>query len=253
MACSRIARLTGLAMLTLVAVISAAHAQSTVGTVTQLQGTANVQRAGATLAVALNLPVMLHDKIATDINSSLTISLVDNSSLQLGASSTLTIDESMLVSGVGAPTKVGLLGGQLQSIILGAMRGSSTTFEVHTPNAVAAVRGTGWTERYTEEPQQGYKDCRQFTDVDVLDGTVQVCSGGSQRRCKKDCREVAAGHHVRVACCAIYEGNALFPLGATALGWGLAGGVGVGIGTAAGVFNGPSNPPPPSPLVSPSK
>lgn len=251
MACLRIARLIGLAMLTLVAAVPVAHAQSSVGTVTQLQGTANIQRAGTTLAVAPNLPVMLHDKIVTDTNSSLTISLVDNSSLQLAASSTVTIDESMLVNGVGAPTKVGLLGGHLHSIILGAMRGSLTTFEVHTPNAVAAVRGTGWTEHYTEEPQQGYKDCRMFTDVDVQDGTVQVCNGGSQLRCKKkECREVAAGHHVRVACCGFSEDGAL---GALGLGLGLAGGVGVGIGAAAGVFNGPSNPPPLNPLVSPSK
>ena len=105
-------------------------------------GTANIQRNGATIAAVPNMPVMLHDQIATDANASLTIGLVDNSSLQLGASSTIVIDNSVMVNGVGAPSKVGLLNGDLHSVIVGAMNGSSTTFEVNTPNAIGAVRGT---------------------------------------------------------------------------------------------------------------
>src|SRR5260370_18084816 len=138
----RMAALLGLVMLTLVAAVPAAHAQNTVGTITQLQGVANIQRNGATTPAMVNEPVMLHDKIMTEPNASLTIGLVDNSSLQLTASSTLTIDESVMVNGVGAPSKVGLLAGDLHSVIAGAMRSSSTTFEVHTPDAVGAVRGT---------------------------------------------------------------------------------------------------------------
>jgi hypothetical protein len=153
MSLSRITALFGMAILTLVLAVPAAHAQSTVGTITQLQGTANIQRAGATIAVVQNMPVSLHDKIVTDANSSLTIGLVDNSSLQLGASSTLTIDDSFLVNGVGAPSKVSLLGGDLHSVIVGAMRGSGTAFEVHTPNAIGAVRGTDFLTHYDTNPQ----------------------------------------------------------------------------------------------------
>src|SRR5580658_7720492 len=143
--------------------VPAAHAQSTVGTITQIQGTANIQRAGATIAAATNMPILLHDKISTEANSSLTIGLVDNSSLQLGASSTLTIDNSILVNGVGAPSQVGLLGGHLHSIIVGAMRGSSTTFEVNTPNAIGAVRGTEWDTGYDEDEHEGSHGCRKRT------------------------------------------------------------------------------------------
>src|SRR5271170_2446470 len=106
---SKLASLFFLAMLMIVTTTSAARAQSTVGTITQIQGTANIQRNGATIAAATNMPILLHDKISTEANSSLTIGLVDNSSLQLGASSTLTIDNSILVNGVGAPSQVGLL------------------------------------------------------------------------------------------------------------------------------------------------
>ncbi len=143
----------GLVMLTLVAAVPAAHAQNTVGTITQLQGVANVQRNGTTTPATVNEPVMLHDKIVTDPNASLTIGLVDNSFLQLTASSTLTIDESVFVNGVGAPSKVTLLGGSLHSVILGAMRGSSATFEVHTPNSIGAVRGTDFWTHFDQNPR----------------------------------------------------------------------------------------------------
>src|ERR1019366_2248733 len=220
----RIAALFGLATLTMV---PAAHAQNTVGTITQIQGAANIQRGGATIAAAQYMPVLLDDKIVTQPNASLTIGLVDNSSLQLGASSTLTIDESVLVNGVGAPRKVGLLGGHLHSVIVGALRGSSTTFEVHTPNAVGAVRGTEWSEDFSTDPDQKYPDCFRFTNVDVDEGTVQVCNDG-QQQCKHECRDVTAGHHLKVACCVFEEsttGGLLWPFSATALGIGLAGGV----------------------------
>ncbi|MGA7873550.1 MAG: FecR family protein [Candidatus Binatus sp.] len=146
----RTAALFALVMLTLVAAVPAAHAQNTVGTITQLQGVANIERNGATTPAKMNELIMLHDKIMTGPNSSLTIGLVDKSFMQLTASSTLTIDESVLVNGVGAPTKVGLLAGDLHSVILGAMRSSS--FEVHTPNAVGAVRGTDFWVHFDTNP-----------------------------------------------------------------------------------------------------
>ena len=246
----RITALFGLAMLTFVAAVPAAHAQNTVGTITQINGAATVQRAGATIGAAPNMPVVLHDKIVTEANASLTIGLVDNSSLQLGASSTLTIDESVLVNGVGAPSRVGLLGGHLHSVIVGAMRGSSTTFEVNTPNAIGAVRGTEWTQDFSTDPDQKYPDCFQFTNVDVEDGTVQVCN--DQQQCKKrECQDVTAGHHIKVACCGFFfeastTGGVLGPLGATALGIGLAGGVGVGAYAGAGGFSSSSGAPAPA-------
>jgi hypothetical protein len=84
------------------------------------------------------------------VGSSVTIGLIDNSLLQLGENGVLTIDDSALVNGVGAPSKVGLLSGKLHALITGAMRGASTTFEVHTPNAVGAVRGTEFDVSYQE-------------------------------------------------------------------------------------------------------
>ena len=228
----KIASVFVLAMLTIAAVVPAAHAQSTVGTIVQIQGAANIQRNGATIVAAQNMPIMLHDTIATQPNSSLTIGLVDNSSLQLGASSTITIDDSVMVNGVGAPSKVGLLGGDLHSVIVGAMKASSSTFEVHTPNAVGAIRGTTWDTHYDTDDHKESKGCRKTTRVDVEDGTVQVCNAASPPECK----DVHQGKRTWVRCGAFWEGGTGF--GPYALGIGLAGGVGVGIAAATGVFNG---------------
>ncbi len=239
MRCSRIASLFVLAMLAFVTAVPAARAQNTVGTISQLQGTANIQRNGATIAAAPNLPIMLHDKVATDANTAMTIALVDNSSLKLGPSSTLTFDESVLVNGVGAPSKVGLLGGHLHSLIVGAMRGSSTNFQVNTPNAVGAVRGTEWDTDYDEDEHEGSKGCRKRTRVDVEDGTVLFCNTDNPPQC----RDVHQGKHSEIRCGAFWEGSAgLGALGATALGVGLAAGVGVGAAAGAGGFSGGGGP-----------
>ncbi|MFZ2059562.1 MAG: FecR family protein [Candidatus Binatus sp.] len=237
----RACSLVVLAMIAIAAIAPAAHAQNTVGTITQLAGTANIQRAGATIAVAPNMPVMLHDRIATDANASLTIGLVDNSSLQLGSSSTLVIDESVLVNGVGAPSKVGLLNGDLHSLIVGAMKGSSTTFEVNTPNAIGAVRGTDFQMHTDTNGRQGYPDCFQFTDLSVNDGTVQFCNTATPPECK----DIKGGQHSTMACggFAGASGAGLGGVvGATALGVGLAAGAGVGIAAGAGAFGGSSSP-----------
>jgi FecR-like protein len=238
--------LAAVAMIAIGVFAPAAHAQNTIGTITQLTGTANIQRGGATIAAAPNMPVMLHDRIATDPNASLTIGLVDNSSLQLGSSSTLVIDDSFLVNGVGAPSKVGLLGGDLHSVIVGAMRGSSTTFEVHTPNAIGAVRGTDFVTHTDNNGRQGYPNCFQWTDLSVDDGTVQFCNTATPPECK----DIHKGEHSTMACGGFAAASAaglagvggLGTLGAVLGGVAVATGAGVGAAAGAGAIGG-SNPP----------
>lgn len=226
--------LATLAIVGMAAAVPSAYAQSTVGTITQLQGTAKVQRSSGTIAAAPNMPIILHDQISTDPNSSMTIGLVDNSSLQLGPASTMTIDDSVLVNGVGAPSKVGLLGGDLHSIIVGAMRGNATTFEVHTPNAIGAVRGTDFNTHYDTDQHKEDPSCLHTTRVDVYDGTVQVCNTATPPVCK----DVHKGKHTVVRCGVFWLDWG--PVGLGALG--AVGVVGAGLGAAAGAgaFNGPS-------------
>ncbi len=225
----RTATLIAMLALAMLAMVPTARAQNTVGTITQIQGVANIQRGAQNLVVVTNMPVLLHDRIVTQPGASLTIGLLDNSSLQLGSSATLSIDESVLINGVGAPSKVGLLGGKLHSLIVGAMRGSTTTFEVHTPNAIGAVRGTEWDTDYEEGNTRGdkYKDCRRFTDFDVQDGTVQVCNTDTP----PDCEECHVGHRCTFACGAFFlDGES------AAAGAGAGGGLGLGAVVIGGVI-----------------
>jgi hypothetical protein len=183
--------IAALAILAVAASTTPVLAQN-VGTITRLDGTpapiATITRAGAPMAGALSMPVQLHDRITTGGNNTLlTISMVGGSSLTLASNSSLSIDDSAMYGTTAAPTKVGLLAGRLHTLISGAMRSASATaFEVHTPNAVGAVRGTEWDERYSELDNpamviQGpppssnkYPHCKQFTEVWVEEGVVHV-------------------------------------------------------------------------------
>jgi hypothetical protein len=228
-----------LATFTAAAIVPAtAFAQAqTVGTITALTGSAGVQRGAAALPATLNMPIQLHDRITTQPNSYLTIGMVDNSELRLGASAILSIDDSMVVNGTPAPSKVGLLGGELHSLITGAMRGSSPTFEVHTPNAVGAVRGTEFDTAYYEGiTRTKYPNCHQFTDLAVEDGTVNVVNALNPGAGNLD---VHKGERTTVACGSLGGGVVSgFSPGLAALGVAGAAGAGVGIAAGAGAFGG---------------
>ncbi len=172
-----------------------ADAQNVVGSVTRMSGSAQVLRAGATLNAAPGMALQLHDRVTTSAGADLTITLADGSTLELGESAVLVIDESVVAGGARASTKVSLFGGTLSSIVTAALRGATPNFEVHTPNATAGVRGTSFTTKYSSaESRPGYSDCNQFTDVAVDDGAVAVTNVGGVTV------EVDAGYETTVPC-----------------------------------------------------
>ncbi|HLX38069.1 MAG TPA: FecR family protein, partial [Candidatus Binataceae bacterium] len=100
--------------------------------------------------------------------------LTDGSQIEVGEASNMTIDNHVLAPAGGrAETKVSLFGGVLRSVV--SATGGAPNFEVHTPNAVAAVRGTRWDTAYTEgEARPTYGDCHKFSDVVVYEGVVEL-------------------------------------------------------------------------------
>lgn len=173
------------------------------GSVTALTGDVHIERAGTTVPATPGTAVNVGDRIVSNPNSRATITLTDNSKLELDESSSLVIDQQM----VGANTrntKLSLFSGLVRSFV--SYTSSPTpNFEVHTPNAVASARGTEYdTSTQTqppgtmsEEDRKKYKDCRRFTQVSVFDGTVEVTNttnpgGGSV--------QVPAGHKTMVVC-----------------------------------------------------
>jgi hypothetical protein len=156
-------------------------AQNVAGSVSQLTGSAQVQRAGTNLNAAQAMPVNLHDRIGTGPASALTITLTDGSTLAMGASSTLAIDENVVTAGARQSTRISLLGGSLRSLVSVALRGAAPNFQIQTPNAIAGVRGTDFEATYTDgstRPAMG--GITQFTDVAVHEGLVAVSSTAPQ-------------------------------------------------------------------------
>lgn len=222
---------------------SIANAQA-VGTVQTYAGDVKLERAAHAVPVTTGLGVLRGDRFTTGPNGRLTILLNDHSSLDLYESGVLVLDDQTLGPSGQASTRVSLLSGILRSIVYVTAGGPSPNFEVHTPNAIAAARGTDFDTGYHKNvPRKRYKNCLEFTDVYVREGVVQVSSvgtpGSSQTLHKDQSTTVAcAGAVLPVA-----PGMGAIALYSTGVALGLEGAI-IGGYAAAGGF---SSPPPKSP------
>jgi uncharacterized membrane protein YgcG len=253
-----------LAFVTLTVCLTAltALAQQVVGTVTNLRGSAQIQRAGATIAVVQGMAVDLQDRLTTSVNSSATVRLASGITLTLAAHTNLTFNQNVTTGGTGR-TQLNLLEGGLRSLVPPLMRTES--FEIHTPNAITAVRGTDFDTTYIEGVvRPGYEGCQRYTDVRVREGIVAVSNLANPAVEVK----IEAGYETTVPC-------ELAPLNAGPLGiagaagpgeaggrseGGGGGGAGGGISAAGGAAaaavgfsapppgSGSSAPPPPPPM-----
>jgi len=241
-----------------------ALAQQVVGTVTKLGGSAQIQRAGATIAVIQGMAIDLHDRLTTSVNSSATVRLASGITLTLAAHTSLTFDQNVTTGGTGR-TQLNLVEGGLRSLVPPLLRTES--FEIHTPNAITAVRGTDFDTTYLEGTvRPGYEGCQRYTDVRVREGVVAVSNLANPSQVV----DIEAGYETTVPC-ELAPLNA-GPLGiAGAAGPGEAGGKGGGGGGSGGGISaaggaaaaavgfsapppgsGSSAPPPPPPPMPPS-
>ncbi len=213
------------------------------GWVTALQGKVLIERSGAsTFPAQVNQAVQVGDRIITGPASRVTITMADGTQLGLDESSSLMIADNRLdAKGFRARTEVDLTIGLLHSLVRHAP-GNAPNYEVHTPNAVAAARGTDYDTRYTEgEKSKKHKDCRKVTDVTVRDGVVEVWNPADPQHKE----EVKKGHKTEVGCGYIPDAsddNNLLAGGiiGALVGGGVVAGVGGGFGGGGG-----SDPPPP--------
>ncbi len=127
-----------------------ARAQVPAASVSAINGTVMVERAGRSIPAASGTTLQVGDKLTTGPKSRMTVSLSDGSKLELNESSTLVLTANTLnPDGSRASTKVTLLGGLVRSFVAFGP-GSAPNFEVHTPNAVASARGTIFDVSYHE-------------------------------------------------------------------------------------------------------
>jgi ferric-dicitrate binding protein FerR (iron transport regulator) len=150
-------------------------AQTVAGSISAISGTATITRGGATIPAAYGAAVNVGDRLATAAGGDLTVTLSDGSQIEVTDSSTLTIDENALnANGTRAGTKLSLFNGLVRSLVH-STPGTPPNFEVHTPNAVAAARGTDYDVDHETGVQDGrYKDCTEFSHVSVYHGEVEV-------------------------------------------------------------------------------
>ena len=237
-----------------------AWAQQVVGSVSQLSGAVQLVRTGITSGVTLSMPVQLHDQLSTGVASAVTVTLADNqSTVALAESTTLVFDENVVVGGVRQRTVARLLGGGVSSLIRTALFAGTPTFEVHSPNATAATRGTDFDTSYIDGViRPGFEGCQRYTDVRVREGVVALTNPANPTAEV----DVPAGYETTVPC--LLPPLNAGPIGITgavgpsaaANGRNAGGLAGIGAAAAVGGFAAPppgvgAAPPPPQPAPAP--
>ncbi len=171
-------------------------AQATVGEVTSITGIAKLVRGASELDLAPSMPVEVRDRLSTAPAAKLTVTFHDGSKLFLSESSSYTIDQYEIATTARRQAEIELWAGHLRAIVnLGA--GGVPDFEVHTPNAITAVRGTEFETAFIEgRPCPEDHSCLRYTTVGVFHGVVAVANISNPAQAVL----VTEGYETTVAC-----------------------------------------------------
>jgi len=173
-----------------------AFAQNTVGEVTAITGVAKLERGGNETDILPSMPIKIHDKLRTMAKAQLTVTFRDGSQLVLSESSSCTIDEYSMKLTARAEASIGLWAGHLRAIV-NLATGGILNFRVHTPNAIAAVRGTEFETAYiADRPCPEDRSCMRYTTVGVFHGVVSVANISNPAQAV----QVTEGYETTVAC-----------------------------------------------------
>ena len=191
-------RLIAIAPLSLILTFhcAAAFAQDTVGQVTDITGSAKLERGGIEVEAATMMPIKVRDKLRTTAKSKVTVTFRDGSKLVLSESSSYTIDEYSIGATNRIRASIALWAGHLRAIVFIAA-GGVPDFEVHTPNAIAAVRGTEFETAFiADRPCPEDRSCMRYTTVGVFHGVVAVANIANPAQAV----QVSEGYETTVAC-----------------------------------------------------
>lgn len=186
----------GLLLVSALFVVSrTALAQTAAGSFQSVNGPVQIQRTGgATIGAASGVGVNVGDRIITGANGHAVLILNDQSRLEVGPGTNIALDQFTVG---GGPTRVSLFSGVMRSLVNAGSGGAGANYQVHTPNAVAAVRGTKFDTAYSENViRPGYQGCEKYTDVSVYQGTVNLAQVGSPNTGE----DVRAGYEATVPC-----------------------------------------------------
>ena len=148
-----------------------AKAQPQVGIVTTLQGQATVSRVATTASLPLKFKdgIFELDKINTGEKSIVKVLMGGSAVVTVRELSVMTITEDL------GKTTVNLESGKIAVAVAKQLMKPGSRLEVHTPNAVAAVRGTVFVVEVTRQGAQlGSGSIGATTQVTAVNGTVEV-------------------------------------------------------------------------------
>ncbi|MBI4839362.1 MAG: FecR domain-containing protein, partial [Nitrospirae bacterium] len=141
-----------------------AFAVEGIGTVVAIRNKAVIERDRKQADAKLKDSILLNDTVLTLEGSRAKMLFIDDSVLTMGEKSRIVIKEFVSGKDQEGKSVFNLIDGKMRSVV---GRGG---FEVHTPSAVAAARGT------VILFETGIRDGRQFTTIICLEGTVNVVS-----------------------------------------------------------------------------
>lgn len=140
-----------------------------VGTVAELEGTADIGRGGAWVPAAIGAPIEQGDQLRTGKPGRLKIVFQDDSVLSVSDQSLVVVNEQVFDPANGkARSYFDLLHGKLNSIVSDYYGRPGSNYQVKTATAVAGVRGTEFSVSYDPDDES--------TEVLGFNGKVEVHS-----------------------------------------------------------------------------
>lgn len=149
-------------LLAILAVSNAYGDEQFVGKFVQLRGTATIERGKSQLPAQVKGGVLSSDVITTSNSSRAKLLFIDDSVLTMSDNSKLVVKEFIYSKGKEGKSVYNLLEGKMRSVV------GKTRFEVHTPTAVAAARGT---VIYFDV---GTANNQKYSRIICLEGSVQI-------------------------------------------------------------------------------
>ncbi len=142
-----------------------ALAEDDVGTIVAIRGHAFIERDGKSFEADVKDNLFMNDTVSTKEASRAKMLFIDDSVLTIGENSRVVIKEVIYSKHKMGRSVFSLVEGKMRSIV------GKTQFEVHTPTAVAAARGTViLTETGVTD------DGKRYTIFIILEGTAIITS-----------------------------------------------------------------------------
>lgn len=132
----------------------------------ELEGSAFVEREAGKLDAYVGMNLENGDVLSVDDNSLVRISLDGDKYILLDSGTVLKLDAEGSAS--DSRTTINLKEGTILNEITNALSANSS-YEVNTPKATMAVRGTSFSVTVEKQPSDGY-----LTDIDTIHGTVAI-------------------------------------------------------------------------------